>query len=154
MNEPLATPRPTTRAVPAAMPWRLLALCYDALPVLALLMMTSAVFLWLHGGRTVESDPVFGALEFAAMWLLVGAYFVTSWRRGGQTIGMRPWRLQVLGSDGRSAPLQRLCLRYAVASVIPGLCLLWAPFDAQRRGLHDMAADTLVVRLLPAGSGR
>ncbi len=153
MNDPLVNSG-KTRAVPAAPPWRLLALCYDALPVLALLMITSAVFLWLHSGRTVEKDPLFGALEFVAMWLLIGAYFVTSWRRGGQTIGMRPWRLRVVGSDGHLAPFRRLWLRYLVACMTPGVCLLWTAFDAQRRGLHDIAADTLLVRLLPADVAR
>ena len=142
---PIAAPRRSAR--PAHLGWRVLALVYDALPMIPLLMIASALFLWLHGGRTVEKDPLFASLEFLSMWLLVGAYFVLSWRRGGQTMGMRPWRLQVLAQDGRPASLRALWLRYLIASLTPGLCLLWCLVDGERRGLHDLASGTLFVRL-------
>ena len=90
-----------------------------------------------------------GALELLTIWALLGAYFVLSWRRGGMTLGMRPWRLRVLGADGRPAPLGKLWLRYAVATVTPVLCWLWCFVDAERRALHDVAAKTLLVRLQP-----
>ena len=87
-------------AQPAALGWRLLALAYDCLPMIPLLMLTSALFLWLNGGQTVERAPWVAALQFIALWTLVAAYFVVSWRRGGQTVGMRPWRLMVARRRG------------------------------------------------------
>lgn len=142
---------PAARAIaePAALGWRLLALTYDCLPMIPLVMITSAVFLWMNGGRTVEQSPGLGALELLVMWLLAGAYFTTSWRRGGQTVGMRPWRLMVLATDGKPATWRALWLRYLVAWLTPGACLLWTLVDAERRGLHDLAAGTMFVRLQP-----
>lgn len=137
-------------AAPAAPGWRLLALVYDLLPMIPLLMVVSALFLWLNGGRTVETRPLLAWAEFATMWSAVGAYFVLSWRRGGQTMGMRPWRLQVLGADGRAAGARALWLRYAVATLTPGIGLLWALFQRERRALYDLAAGTVFVRLQPA----
>ena len=113
-------------------------------------MITSAVFLWLNGGRTVEDYPLIAGLEFIALWLLIGTYFVVSWRRGGQTVGMRPWRLKVLAADGRPASVRALWLRYAVACVTPGFGLLWTLIDAERRGLHDIASGTQMVRMQAA----
>jgi uncharacterized RDD family membrane protein YckC len=81
------------------------------------------------------------------MWALVGLYFVLSWRRGGQTMGMRPWRVRVLASDGKPATLSALWLRYLVATLTPGLCLLWCLVDGERRGLHDLASGTVFVRM-------
>lgn len=141
---------PSASATPAALGWRLVALAYDCLPMIPLLMLTSAVFLWINGGRTVEHDPLLAAIEFASMWLLVGAYFVVSWHRGGQTVGMRPWRLKVLGADGRPAPLRALWLRYLVACVTPVIGLAWTLVDADHRALHDIASGTLMVRMAPA----
>lgn len=146
-TEPASPARPV--AQPAAPGWRLLALVYDCLPMIPLLMITSAVFLWLNDGRTVERLPGMAALELATMWLLVGAYFVLSWRRGGQTMGMRPWRLRVLAADGRPAGWTQLWLRYAVACLTPGLGLLWTLVDGERRALYDLAAGTVFVRLQP-----
>jgi uncharacterized RDD family membrane protein YckC len=78
------------------------------------------------------------------------AYFVVSWRRGGQTIGMRPWRLHVVSRDGRALDTPQALLRFAVALVslaAAGAGFWWALFDAQRRTWHDLAARTLLVRL-------
>jgi uncharacterized RDD family membrane protein YckC len=134
-------------AEPAALGWRLLALTYDCLPMIPLLMITSGIFLWLNGGRTVEHQPLVAALEFLSIWVLAGAYFVLSWRRGGQTVGMRPWRLKVVAADGGPASVRALWLRYLVAWLTPVLGLLWCLVDAERRGLHDLASGTLFVRL-------
>ena len=140
-----AEPRPAAR--PAALGWRLLALMYDLLPMIPLLMITSAVFLWANGGRTVERTPLLAAVEFLTMWLLVGAYFVLSWGRGGQTMGMRPWRLRVLAADGKPASWRALWLRYAVACVTPVFGMLWTRVESERRALYDLATGTAFVRL-------
>jgi len=144
---PNDTARPT--AHPAHLGWRLLALVYDSLPMIPLLMIVSALFLWLHGGRTIEDAPLLQWLETLTVWSLIGAYFWFSWRRGGQTMGMRPWRLKVLAADGKPATAGKLWLRYAVACITPGLCLAWTLVDRERRGLHDLAAGTMFVRLDP-----
>ena len=146
MNTPLdSNVRPA--ALPAGVGWRLLALTYDCLPMIPLLMISSALFLWLNGGHTVEKTPWLAGLEMLTIWLLVGAYFVVSWRRGGQTVGMRPWRLHVLAEDGRPASLRCLCLRYLVACLAPIVCMAWCMFDTERRGLHDIAGKTVFVRM-------
>ena len=117
--------------------------------MIPLLMITSGFFLWLNGGRTVERQPLLAGLEFLALWLLVGAYFVLSWGRGGQTMGMRPWRLRVLAADGKPASWRALWLRYAVACVTPVFGMLWTLVDSERRALYDIAAGTAFVRLQP-----
>ena len=45
------------------------------------------------------------------------AYFVISWTRGGQTIGMRAWRLRVVGADGLPVAWPRALLRFVIAAV-------------------------------------
>lgn len=133
-------------AAPAHLGWRLLSLVYDGLPMIPLLMVVSAVFLALRGGRTVEGEPLLAALQFVLFWWIAGLYFVASWRRGGQTMGMRPWRLQVLAADGRLASWRKLWLRYGIATLSLGLGLLWCLVDSERRGLHDLASGTVLVR--------
>ena len=140
-----AAPRPA--ADPAAPAWRVLAFAYDAVPVVALLMIASGLLLALAGGRTVERAPLLAVTEFAVLWALCGAYFVLSWRRGGQTLGMRPWRLKLVAADGRLASARALWLRYLVASVTPLVGWAWCLFDAERRALCDLAAGTVFVRL-------
>ena len=147
MNDAATSTKSSAR--PARLGWRILALVYDSLPMIPLVMLTSFAFLSLHGGRTVEDSPAFALLQLLTMWGLVGLYFVLSWRRGGQTMGMRPWRLRVLAGDGLPAQSSALWLRYLVATLTPGLCLLWCLIDSERRGLHDLASGTVLVRMEP-----
>jgi len=70
--------------------------------------------------------------------------------RGGQTVGMKPWRLRIVGADGGPIGFRRALLRFAVALVslaALGLGFLWCLIDRERRAWHDIAAGTLLVRL-------
>lgn len=143
-------------AYPAHLGWRLLAITYDALPMIPLLLICSSIVLLVRGGKPIEPNSLLDYLQFIFLWLVnwvvVGAYAVVSWHRGGQTMGMRPWRLLVVNQQGKCADLKALCLRYAVVSLSGGLALLWCLFDARKRGLHDIASGTLIVRKQPSAS--
>ena len=147
-SPPDTAPKPA--AYPAAPGWRLLALVYDILPLIPLVLGVSALFLWINGGHTIERKPALQWIELLATWLVIGAYFVMSWRRGGQTMGMRPWRLRVVCADGAAPGLRALWLRYAAATLTPVIGLLWAFVDRERRALYDLAAGTAFVRLRPS----
>lgn len=135
---------------PAALPWRLLAASYDLLPVLALWMAVSAIVLVLRGNQPLAPLSIGQWVLWFGCWGVAGGYAVFSWRRGGQTLGMRPWRLKVCAVDGGTARLGALWLRYAVASVslaVFGLGFLWSLFERERRTWHDLASDTVMLRL-------
>jgi uncharacterized RDD family membrane protein YckC len=147
--ETAAAPRPV--AVPAALGWRLLAMLYDAVPLLPIAFLVSATFLALHGGTPVH-EPAWVLAQAATLWAAFGAYFVVSWRRGGQTMGMRPWRLRVVGASGGPAPSAALWARYAVATLslaLAGAGFAWSLVDRERRTWHDLASGTRLVRAGP-----
>lgn len=148
MNPDIPDTKPT--ATPAHLGWRLLAMVYDAVIALALLFVISALSLAVMPGHkpvTPGSAASYGV--FVAIWVVFGLYATLSWRLGGQTIGMKPWRLKVLTANGLRPGWRALCIRYAVASLTLGAALLWSVFDRERRGLHDIAAGTVFVRLQP-----
>ena len=146
---------PTAPAPSALLLRRLAALFYDfwvcvALWLLLSLLFTLAFNLSGHGVR--ENIAPFSAWQWglwACCWLTTGAYAVLSWRRGGQTLGMRPWRLKVLRADGQPAGTRALLLRFAVATLslaAGGLGFLWTFVDRERRAWHDLASGTVLVR--------
>jgi uncharacterized RDD family membrane protein YckC len=156
MQEPsessaLSSEPSTQTAEPAHLGWRLLAMVYDAFPLMALWFATSGLELLATGGKTSDRlGTLAGCGLLALLWAVTGAYLVISWRRGGATIGMRPWRLRVLAADGQPAPVRTLCLRYVVATLsllAVGLGFIWALFDGERRCWHDIAAGTRFVRM-------
>ncbi|KAB8166575.1 RDD family protein [Lysobacter maris] len=159
-------PHPTGRndgepasSAPRAKPllgWRLLALFYDLWPVLAIWLAASAVFTlgyYLAGHAARENIAPFSPLQillWLVCWLLAGAYAILSWRRGGQTLGMRPWRLRVVADDGGRPEARALALRYAIGTLsllAAGLGFWWAWFDRDRLTWHDRASGTRMTRL-------
>lgn len=135
--------------------WRLLALLYDFFPALALWMLVGALFTagYAMGHAARENIAPFSALQWVlwvCCWAVTGLYATLSWRRGGQTLGMRPWRLQVVKAEGGAPRLGQLWLRYAVGTLsvlMGGLGLWWALLDRQRLSWHDRASGTRVIRL-------
>lgn len=141
---------PAPHARPAHLGWRLFAMTYDFFPALALWFAASGLVLLLRGGTPVPPGSLASWGELALLWAVTGVYAVVSWRRGGQTLGMRPWRLKVLCADGRPAGTKALLVRYAVATLslaAGGLGLLWTFVDRERRAWHDLASGTVLVRL-------
>ncbi len=127
--------------------WRLLALVYDFFPVLGLWFVAAGVFTAIHGDSV--RGGWLGLLEFAVLWLLAGLYAVLSWRRGGQTLGARAWRLRVVAAAGGSATARAAWLRYAMGSVsllAAGLGFWWAWIDRDRLTWHDRISGTRMLR--------
>ena len=151
-----AIAKPASTAPRALIGWRLLALLYDALPVIALWMLASTAFtvgytvLGHHPAR--ENIAPFSALQWllwSCCWVITGLYAVLSWRGGGQTLGMRPWRLQLVDLAGNVPGTRALWRRYAVASLsllLGGLGFWWAWIDRDRLAWHDRASGTRLVR--------
>lgn len=139
-------------STPAPLWLRLAAAVYDLFPLIALWMLTAGAFLLaVHGGVDVAHPPL--AYRFglrAALLLVTAGYFVVSWSRGGQTIGMRAWKIRVTAADGSPLPWPRALLRFAIALLslgAAGLGFIWCLIDRERRGWHDLAARSNVLRL-------
>jgi uncharacterized RDD family membrane protein YckC len=129
--------------------WRLLALLYDLFPALGLWFLVGVIALAALRGTPVHGDTVGGWVELFALWAVTGAYAIASWRGGGQTLGMRPWRLRVTAADGGRAQMPALARRYAVGTVsllLLGAGFWWAWVDRAGLTWHDRASATRMVR--------
>ena len=142
---------PATLERPAALVGRrLLALLYDFFPMLGVWFLIGVIALIAHRGDAIHADTLAGWLELIALWTVTGLYATVSWRRGGQTLGMRPWRLRVTAADGGTPSLRALWLRYAVGTaslLLAGLGFWWAWLDRNRLTWHDRASGTRMVRV-------
>jgi uncharacterized RDD family membrane protein YckC len=78
-------------------------------------------------------------------------FFGWFWTHGGQTLGMRAWRLQLRREDGAPLSWPQASWRYALAWLawLPlGAGVLWCLLDRRRQAAHDRVAGTEVI-LLP-----
>jgi len=147
MNE-VVPPKPSAHIVR-----RVFSLVYDALPAVALCMVIAFVFVVVmtiteHDQRAYVHPwtPIWG-LELTLCWIVVGAYAVLSWRGGGQTLGMRPWRLRVVAPDGGKPTTRALVIRYVVGTLsllAGGLGFWWAWIDRAKWTWHDRASRTVI----------
>jgi uncharacterized RDD family membrane protein YckC len=137
---------------PASLWLRLAAAIYDLFPLLALWMVTAGIVLLAARGEVDVAHPslTYRLTLRSALLAVTTAYFVVSWARGGQTIGMRAWRLRVVDASGQALSWPRSVLRFAVACIslgALGLGFLWCLVDARNRAWHDLAARSVLVRL-------
>ena len=139
-------------ATPAPLWLRLAAAVYDLFPLIGLWMLTVGLaMLAVHGGVDVaHPSPLYRNGLRAALLAVTAAYFVLSWVRGGQTIGMRAWRLRIVDEEGHAMGWARALLRFVVACaslLALGIGFLWCLFDRRKRGWHDLAARSVLVQL-------
>lgn len=137
-------------AIFASFGLRLAAVIYDLLPLLGLWFLAGLLALAFTGGALDPHRLADKLLVQALVLVLSAAYFVLSWARGGQTIGMRVWRLRVVGADGHRLPWPRALLRFLMALIslaVLGAGFWWALLDPENRTWHDIAADAIMVRL-------
>jgi uncharacterized RDD family membrane protein YckC len=136
-------------APPVSLGLRLLALLYDLLPLLGLWFLAGVLGVVLTGGALDPHRLVYKILMQGIVLAFTGGYFVISWTRGGQTIGMRAWKLRLTMRDGSRVPLLAALLRFFLACLslaLLGAGFWWSLFDPQRRTLHDALSDTRLTK--------
>ncbi len=135
---------------------RLAAIFYDSFLVLALVITAfTLAYLPLAMGLGMEDlrqHPL--ARHLLTLWMvLVGVGFhLWFWTHGGQTLGMRAWRLRLVSETGGPVTWRQALIRYGVALVsllALGLGFLWILIDEKKRAWHDLASGTRLVLVDP-----
>ncbi len=115
---------------------------YDSLLLVAILMLAAAAVVIPTGAQV---DP--GHFAFQLYLLVVAwAYFAICWR-GGQTLGMKAWRIRLVTPRGQITWLETVT-RFLVAclSLISfGTGFWWSLFHSRRATWHDLASGTALV---------
>ena len=121
---------------------RLLASIYDGLVVTALILISGLVSSVIAQGEAPAS------LTRMLIVLSVGGYFWWSWSRGGQTAGMRAWRLRLVGLDGEAITNDTAFKRLAwcVVTLAPtGVMLFTGWLSPIGQTVYDRLSHTRVV---------
>lgn len=149
----------STSIQPAGLFRRLAAMVYDSMLLLGLSFIYGGVFAvsipnWLADEPLPLGELAYGPvgrLFFQLGWLvLIVGFFTYFWHRGGQTLGMRAWRLRVQTLDGGTISYQQCLLRCLLAPLSMaafGLGYIWCLFDPKRQTLHDRLSASQVVCL-------
>ena len=131
---------------PAGVGRRLAALLYDWMLLIGVYFPVTGLLLLFRGGRVFERhDPAYLSILVITGFL----FFSWFWTHGGQTLGMRAWRLQLISTDDRPPTWQQAIVRCIAAIAgggMAGLGYLMMLFDPESRCLHDIVSRTRVMR--------
>ena len=136
MTAPPDAAAPTTPGL-----WRRLAcFLYEGVLLFGVVMVTGLIY----GGMTQQRHALAGqhGLQIT-LFVVLGAYFVAFWSRGGQTLAMKTWRIRVVDRQGAPLTPARALLRYLWSWLffLPALCWAWAT------GAHSGLAITLALAI-------
>lgn len=136
-------------AVTPGLARRLAAIFYDAWLIVALWLIGATVDFAIQSAIGSAEDPLrlpLQAFILASPFLFYGWF----WTHGGQTLGMRAWRMKLLDDHGQPVTWRRSVMRVAAAFVSAlalGLGYLWMLGDKQRLTWHDRWSGTRLVLL-------
>ena len=118
---------------------RLLAFLYDSFLLIALFFAVTTVALFLNNGEAIES-----VLYKLMLIPVAGLFYVWFWMHGGQTLGMRAWRIKLVNSQSLQPSWQQCVQRYVLGLLTFGISYLFIIFNAQGHALHDSLSHTYI----------
>lgn len=137
-------------AQPAHLLRRLGAICYDTLLLLAVLFIAGLPLPLIP--EPIRMAPAVRYATFIYELLISFVFFGWFWTHGGQTLGMRAWRVRLVDADGAAPGWKRAGRRFAwsmVSWAALGSGFLWSLVDPRRRTWHDLLSGTRLVHIPP-----
>jgi len=122
---------------------RLAAQFYDLFLLIALLFLATALLLPFTAGEAVSTQKTF--IYRIYLTVISFLFYGWFWTHGGQTPGLRAWKIKVLTLDQKSISWKQALLRFATAIVswgFFGLGFFWILIDKNRRSWHDHLSKT------------
>lgn len=127
---------------------KLLAALYDALLLLALWFVTAAVMMMaFNQGKAIQHGQPLSYLLAPALLLVSFLFYGWFWTHGGQTLGMKSWKMRLLRDNGTAVTWKVALVRFAVAMLswlVFGLGFLWSLVDSRNRTWHDIASGSVL----------
>lgn len=136
---------------------RFAAITYDALLLMAISIGYYALAVLINvliQGTPAEGEKVqwgyWNWLVFSGWILVLGYFFCFFWRKSGQTLGMRAWRMKLVNQELALATLGQCvsrCVLAPISLIFFGLGYFWCWLDPQQSTVHDRLSKTRVIVL-------
>jgi uncharacterized RDD family membrane protein YckC len=107
-------PKLLLQCPPAALFKQLIAMLYDSLLIAALLFIATAVLLPFNHGEAIKG-PLYNIYLLSILFIFYSGF----WQKGGQTLGMKAWKIRIIDEYGNNPPWSIGFLRLFIASFLP-----------------------------------
>ena len=127
---------------------RFASLVYDSLIITSILFLATTIAILLVslvlGTNAITENSILVGNPIFFFWLVFTwfSYYAWCWRKSGQTLGMKAWRLKLITLDSSVISYKNALLRFFSAFL--GLANLWALLPA-KRGWHDILSSSNII---------
>ena len=128
---------------------RLAAIVYDLILLFAVLLIASLP--WAISG--IQQGQAGYLFYVFFIYALIPLYYIGFWVYGGQTLGMKTWKIRVVDLEGHPIGWEKASLRivYAVlSSIVCGFGFIHVLFDKQNRAWHDILSKSRLISVSPS----
>ena len=116
-----------------------MAIFYDLILMTAILLVAGIIAFIINGGEQIDRTSPFHTLYVIYLATICFSYYTWFWTHGGQTLGMKTWRMQLHRQDGINLMVATAYFFSAILSwLLAGLGFLMALFHPENKTLHDI----------------
>ncbi len=127
---------------------RLAAIVYDLILLFAVLLIASLP--WAISG--IQQGQAGYLFYVFFIYALIPLYYIGFWVYGGQTLGMKTWKIRVVDVEGHPIGWRKALLRIVCAvlsSIVCGFGFIHVLFDKQNRAWHDILSKSRLISVSP-----
>jgi len=129
---------------------RLMAIFYDLFLLTAILFLATAIANAINSGEAVDQNRLYRLLLSIYLAAIIFFYFGWFWVHGGQTLGMKTWKIKLISNESQNINWQQVTIREVTAVIswiFLGLGFIWSIFNKQKQCWHDIASNSRLIDL-------
>lgn len=129
---------------------RLMAIFYDIFLLTAILFLATALVNATNSGEAIDQEKNYIVFLDIYLGSIIFFYFGWFWTHGGQTLGMKTWKIKLISNNSQLIGWKRVVIREMTAVIswlFLGLGFIWSIFDKQKRSWHDITSKTTLIDL-------
>ena len=120
------------------------AIFYDLILVIALFFVTTAILLPFTQGEAIQSTFLFPLYLLCVSFIFYGWF----WTHGGQTLGLRAWKLRLVSDQQTDISWKQAFIRYMTACcscTVLGLGFIWRLWQKDSKTWHDLSSKSYII---------
>ncbi|OOZ42809.1 RDD family protein [Solemya elarraichensis gill symbiont] len=131
---------------------------YDLVLLFGLLLLATTVVTFpaqlIFGIDIIGNHPIAKFVLWALWCVVILGFYLWFWTHGGQTLGMRAWRIRVVNKESPEEGIDyvQASVRLLIGILFFGISTIWMLFNRERESLHDRIAHTSLLLLPKSGN--
>lgn len=129
---------------------RIMAIFYDLILLTAILFLATAIVNAINKGEAIDPNSPYIFLLDLYLAGIIFFYFGWFWTHGGQTLGMKTWKIKLVSNDSQLINWKQVVIREITAVfswLFLGLGFIWSIFDKDKCSWHDIMSNTRLIDL-------